>query len=302
MIEYLHFIAPPVVGGVVGYFTNDLAIRMLFRPLKPVYLFGHKLPMTPGMIPKNKERLAAGIGDMVSGKLMSSDVLAETLLSPEMLDKVRGKVTDFVAKQRQNNTPISMALAQLIGADTVTSVVDTVKSSVDQRIAEKMSDPSLSEFVTQSIMKSINEQLSSNKFVEFLGGFAVKALDVEGKVRNMVSNVLSGEAVELVKNMLHSETDKFLQKPVSSLFTQGDDKVNKIADAVVELYRKVVTDKLPEILKTINIKQVVHNRIINMDVLEMERMILDICDKELRAVVWLGAVLGSIIGCINIFI
>lgn len=302
MIEYLHFIAPPVVGGVVGYFTNDLAIRMLFRPLKPVYLFGHKLPMTPGMIPKNKERLAAGIGDMVSGKLMSSDVLAETLLSPEMLDKVRGKVTDFVAKQRQNNTPISMALAQLIGADTVTSVVDTVKSSVDQRIAEKMSDPSLSEFVTQSIMKSINEQLSSNKFVEFLGGFAVKALDVEGKVRNMVSNVLSGEAVELVKNMVHSETDKFLQKPVSSLFTQGDDKINKIADAVVELYRKVVTDKLPEILKTIDIKQVVHNRIINMDVLEMERMILDICDKELRAVVWLGAVLGSIIGCINIFI
>ena len=302
MIEYLHFIAPPVVGGVVGYFTNDLAIRMLFRPLKPVYLFGHKLPMTPGMIPKNKERLAAGIGDMVSGKLMSSDVLAETLLSPEMLDKVRGKVTDFVAKQRQNNTPISMALAQLIGADTVTSVVDTVKSSVDQRITEKMSDPSLSEFVTQSIMKSINAQLSSNKFVEFLGGFAVKALDVEGKVRNMVSNVLSGEAVELVKNMVHSETDKFLQKPVSSLFTQGDDKVNKIADAVVELYRKVVTDKLPEILKTIDIKQVVHNRIINMDVLEMERMILDICDKELRAVVWLGAVLGSIIGCINIFI
>lgn len=302
MIEYLHFIAPPVVGGVVGYFTNDLAIRMLFRPLKPVYLFGHKLPMTPGMIPKNKERLAAGIGDMVSGKLMSSDVLAETLLSPEMLDKVRGKVTDFVAKQRQNNTPISMALAQLIGADTVTSVVDTVKSSVDQRITEKMSDPSLSEFVTQSIMKSINEQLSSNKFVEFLGGFAVKALDVEGKVRNMVSNVLSGEAVELVKNMVHSETDKFLQKPVSSLFAQGDDKINKIADAVVELYRKVVTDKLPEILKTIDIKQVVHNRIINMDVLEMERMILDICDKELRAVVWLGAVLGSIIGCINIFI
>lgn len=302
MIEYLHFIAPPVVGGVVGYFTNDLAIRMLFRPLKPVYIFGHKLPMTPGMIPKNKERLAAGIGDMVSGKLMSSDVLAETLLSPEMLDKVRGKVTDFVAKQRQNNTPISMALAQLIGADTVTSVVDTVKSSVDQRITEKMSDPSLSEFVTQSIMKSINEQLSSNKFVEFLGGFAVKALDVEGKVRNMVSNVLSGEAVELVKNMVHSETDKFLQKPVSSLFAQGDDKINKIADAVVELYRKVVTDKLPEILKTIDIKQVVHNRIINMDVLEMERMILDICDKELRAVVWLGAVLGSIIGCINIFI
>ncbi|MCI5776983.1 MAG: DUF445 family protein [Bacteroidales bacterium] len=302
MIEYLHFIAPPVVGGVVGYFTNDLAIRMLFRPLKPVYIFGHKLPMTPGMIPKNKERLAAGIGDMVSGKLMSSDVLAETLLSPEMLDKVRGKVTDFVAKQRQNNTPISMALAQLIGADTVTSVVDTVKSSVDQRITEKMSDPSLSEFVTQSIMKSINEQLQSNFLYQIGGALLGCFVDVESKVRNMVSNVLSGEAVELVKNMVHSETDKFLQKPVSSLFTQGDDKVNKIADAVVELYRKVVTDKLPEILKTIDIKQVVHNRIINMDVLEMERMILDICDKELRAVVWLGAVLGSIIGCINIFI
>lgn len=301
MIEYLHFIAPPIVGGIVGYFTNDLAIRMLFRPLKPIYLFGHQLPMTPGMIPKNKERMAAGIAQMVSGKLMSSDVLSETLLSEDMLAKVRFKVSQFLAKQKENNTPIAQALSNFIGADTVTSLVNGVKSGIDEKITAKMTDPSLAEFVTDKITESIQAKVSQSTF-GFLGKIALNVFDVRGKVQGLVTDSLCGEAVELVKKMVHDEADNFLQKPVSSIFANGDDKAKKIEDAVVGLYRKIVTDKLPEILNAIDIKQIVTNRIIGMDVLEMERMILDICNRELRAVVWLGAVLGAIIGCINIFI
>lgn len=47
MLEFIHYAGPIVVGGVIGYGTNLVAIKMLFRPRDPHFLFGHKLPFTP---------------------------------------------------------------------------------------------------------------------------------------------------------------------------------------------------------------------------------------------------------------
>lgn len=300
MIEYLHYFTAPLVGGIVGYFTNDLAIRMLFRPIKPVYIFGHRLPMTPGMIPKNKERLAEGIALMVSGKLLSSDVLGETLLSDDMIARVRTRVADFVESQRTNETPLCEALAGIIGQESVDEMVGGINGGIDKRIAQKMADPALADLIADKIAESVERKLNSNFLLQL--GAAILVGDIRGKIHGMVVDVLQGEAVTMVQQMVHGEADKLLQKPVSSLISKDDAKLHKLEDAIVDLYRKVVTTKLPAILESVDIKAIVRNRVANMDVLEMERMILDICNKELRAVVWLGAVLGALIGCINIFI
>ncbi|MCI5208839.1 MAG: DUF445 family protein, partial [Candidatus Electrothrix sp. ATG2] len=39
---------PPLLGALIGYLTNKVAIRMLFRPLNPWYILGKRVPMTPG--------------------------------------------------------------------------------------------------------------------------------------------------------------------------------------------------------------------------------------------------------------
>jgi uncharacterized membrane protein YheB (UPF0754 family) len=80
------YVAPPVVGGVIGYFTNDIAIRMLFRPYRAVYLAGRQLPFTPGLIPRNQERLARRVSDTIMGSLLTPDELqklAQRLLQTE---------------------------------------------------------------------------------------------------------------------------------------------------------------------------------------------------------------------------
>ncbi len=61
MVSMLSFAVSSVMGGVIGYGTNELAIWMLFHPRTPRFLFGHQLPMTPGIIPKNKARIAEGM-------------------------------------------------------------------------------------------------------------------------------------------------------------------------------------------------------------------------------------------------
>ena len=75
----LGWVLPLVWGGVIGYLTNALAIRMLFRPLTRKYLFGIPVPLTPGIIPRRRGELARSIGRMVSRDLLSAETLRDRL-------------------------------------------------------------------------------------------------------------------------------------------------------------------------------------------------------------------------------
>jgi len=86
------YVGPPVVGGIIGYFTNDIAIKMLFRPYRAIYIGKRRLPFTPGLIPRNQERLAKRVSDTVMGSLLTPEELqnlARRLLQPE---RVQGAI------------------------------------------------------------------------------------------------------------------------------------------------------------------------------------------------------------------
>jgi uncharacterized membrane protein YheB (UPF0754 family) len=78
-----------VVGGIIGYFTNDIAIKMLFRPYQAIYIGKQRLPFTPGLIPRNQERLALKISNTIMGSLLTPTELqnlARRLLQPERVE------------------------------------------------------------------------------------------------------------------------------------------------------------------------------------------------------------------------
>jgi uncharacterized membrane protein YheB (UPF0754 family) len=84
----LLYISPPILGGLIGYYTNDIAIKMLFRPYKAVYIFGQKVPFTPGLIPSNQERLGQNIANAIMKSLLTPEEmqnLARRLLETERL-------------------------------------------------------------------------------------------------------------------------------------------------------------------------------------------------------------------------
>ena len=61
----MKFIMPILLGAVIGYITNWLAIKMLFRPHYEKKIFGLHIPFTLGLIPKEMNRIAKSIGETV---------------------------------------------------------------------------------------------------------------------------------------------------------------------------------------------------------------------------------------------
>lgn len=86
LVSIGRLVIPPVAGAIIGYFTNDLAIKMLFRPYKAIYIGKRRLPFTPGLIPRNQERLAKRVSDTIMGSLLTPTELqnlARRLLKTE---------------------------------------------------------------------------------------------------------------------------------------------------------------------------------------------------------------------------
>ena len=93
----LQWVVPPVVGAAIGWITNDIAIRMLFRPLREVRVLGVRLPFTPGIIPKERRSLAVSIGRMVSRELITEETLRRQVHEPRTLAALAGSVSSFTA-------------------------------------------------------------------------------------------------------------------------------------------------------------------------------------------------------------
>lgn len=325
MIE-LQYIAAPLLGGIIGYITNDIAIRMLFRPHTAKYVFGMRVPFTPGIIPKEKGRIAEAIGGVIANNLMNQEVLVKYLLSDEMIQKVRSSVVQFIEIQKTNDETVRQFLTHYLSDEEVKSIATGVNDNITQQLHNKLSDESIGKQVAHAAMDYVANKLNESGAQELLAGLggilggiggAAKLLfggNVVGKFLGMlrepaeqflaknINKMLRENGDAIISNMMGNETEKFLNKPIKELLKNKDEQLAKAVDAVESVYRTVITDHLPKILESIDISKIVRDRINEMDVNETEKLIFQVMDKELKAIVWLGALLGLLMGSINIFI
>ena len=101
------WILPPLVGAIIGYFTNWLAIKMLFRPYKTIRFAGIQLPFTPGLLPREKDKLAISLGETVSKELLTPEVITQRIRSPAIRQTImRAIKSAFTAFLNQNSEQI----------------------------------------------------------------------------------------------------------------------------------------------------------------------------------------------------
>jgi len=91
-MNILNTLTPPLLGAFIGWSTNYIAIRMLFRPLHPWRIFGIRVPMTPGVIPAKRHEFAVNIGRMVGTHLLTSADVAQALTEAAFKHELEGMI------------------------------------------------------------------------------------------------------------------------------------------------------------------------------------------------------------------
>ena len=320
------YVLAPVLGGIIGYITNDIAIRMLFRPHKAKYIMGVHIPFTPGIIPKEKGRIAEALGGVISENLMNKDVLERYLLSDDMVGKVRFAVEEFIETQKYNKETVKEFLCHYLSEEEMSAISQNVNESLTKQTYKKLADPSVGEKVAHIAIDQVAKKLSVDGAEELfaglggaIGGFGGVAAGLLGGnivarflgmlrepaerfLADNINNMLKNNGKEIVSNMIDGEVEEFLNKPVCKLLEGHDDQLKQAVNTVESIYRAIINDHLPKILNSIDISKIVRERINEMDVNETEKLIFQVMDKELQAIVWLGALLGLLMGSINCLI
>lgn len=324
-METTYFVAP-LLGGLIGYITNDIAIRMLFRPHKAKYLFGIHIPFTPGIIPKEKGRIAEAIGGVISENLMNNEVLEKYLLSDEMIGKVRSAVEEFISTQQRNQESVARFLGHYLSKDEIDSIAQNINQSITKQTYEKLADSSVGDKVAHIAIDHVAQKLTIDGAQELLSGIGGALGGLKGMAAGLfggnivakflgmlrepaehflaknINTMLRDNGEEIVSNMIGGEVDHFLDKPVCKLLEGHEEQLAQTVDTIESIYRSIITEHLPKILESIDISKIVRERINEMDVNETEKLIFQVMDKELKAIVWLGALLGLLMGCINCFV
>ena len=93
------FWLPPLAGALIGYGTNYLAIWMLFHPYRQVRTLGFALPFTPGLIPRERGKIAESIADSIEREFLSGKDLVELLKESALKRQVVRTVDEMVEEK-----------------------------------------------------------------------------------------------------------------------------------------------------------------------------------------------------------
>lgn len=171
-----------IVGAIIGYSTNVIAVKMLFRPLKP-----YKIPVINyelwGLIPKRRDDIAKNIGKAVGEELVDYDKLVDGMIRPEDKEEIKAYINsrvEYIINEKISFIPTMFRSMVLSGIgevlneeidkgmdDVIDKVKDKVKSRIDvgQMVEEKIGELDLVQ-LEELIMGLSKKEL---KHIENLG-------------------------------------------------------------------------------------------------------------------------------------
>ncbi|MDM0578244.1 DUF445 family protein [Clostridium perfringens] len=271
------YIIGALIGAVIGYITNWLAIKMLFRPREAKYIFGMKLPFTPGLIPKEKSRIANKVGETVGTHLLNSDSLSKALKD----DKIKSKFNE-VAKEKINqvinsNSTLEESLKNTLGENYYAlkgNMINNIAKTILESIQEEEFKNKLKFYIVDSIKERLNKNpekiidfINSNKFREVI----INTLEEE-KTRDIIGKALLKEVKTLEKEDLTIEEvipeniKPYIEEYVKS---QKDTLVNIIKnllrdDEVSYKIKSAINDNIPSIVSMFLSGDVIYGKLVSL--------------------------------------
>ncbi|MCL1994445.1 MAG: DUF445 family protein [Spirochaetes bacterium] len=325
MIEILRFAALPVIGAIIGYSTNVVAVKMLFRPLKEVRIFGIRLPFTPGILPRQRRHLAESIGAMVERELFTAEILRQRLDREEVREKIKLSISLFTEKM------LAAKPGELFSAKphSQIEVADNPKNFIHEKILHEVEDnyPAITSALlnflrTYDVRRQLEAKghvllskiiLKLNPFQQLFISATKYDVTLTQKMPEIIEDLLvSAEnmlADDSVKKELLDKADLALEQFLGrgdkslgeSLKLDADDK-QKLDEQIFAHLQSVMDEQIEKMLDSVNVKEMVRERIDSLDMLKVEKIILDVMANQFTWIHIFGGILGFLIGLFQLFL
>lgn len=256
LLPYTKYLIPPVVGAFIGYVTNRIAIKMLFRPLKAWKIGRLRVPMTPGVIPSKRLELATNMGEVVGDHLLTSEVIGKGLQQEVFQNHLYSLIQDRVEGVLQKDLgtlastiPQKFKVYFDIGTKTIRyqlkeqihtfihsqEFADTVDSAIDNRL-DVFLEQDVSTIITGAnrektyrfMEKNISRMFESDAMEQWVEDFVHQKVYSTLQQEKSLSDIIPASLQELFIAMIEKQVPALLAK-IALIVSEPDvrDKIVK---------------------------------------------------------------------------
>ena len=255
------YIVGALIGAIIGYFTNWLAIKMLFKPHTEKRIGGMKVPFTPGLIPKEKARIAKSVAESVGEHLINKESIGKTLNKPEVKEKIKSAIDDKAMQLLNKEGTLEERLKDIF-KDSYSEKEHIIEEKIYEKtisiLEDKERQDKLAVFATSFIKKKLEEE--PTLIIQCL-----EKVDLKKIVDKISTNVDSQSSTELIAESIDKmmdnleDSDKAIKDYVPS---RAFDAVEKMIYDNKEVIAKEICDTLksPEVSE--KIKSVILSKVL----------------------------------------
>ena len=262
-----------LIGALIGGTTNTIAIKMLFRPYEAKYLFGKRLPFTPGVIPLRRDEASTKLGEIITGHLLTPEVFKEKLNSPET-DKL---IMHFIDRQIETIETERLTpgyFLERLSAGLTDKIVDSFNEEIRSKVTEegtKLYDRNIDDIMPPDALNAVDSKVAhlaydiNEKLVQYISsdkGFSDIYTMVDeftenrGRLARSIKYVMTKESMtervqtELLKliqqekmidienRVIEDEYNKLKQSGLSELVTGSD--LDNILNSIIKVLQQKI--------------------------------------------------------------
>jgi uncharacterized membrane protein YheB (UPF0754 family) len=170
----LRFALLVLIGGLIGWITNKVAIKMLFRPINPIKILGITFQ---GVFPRRKNQMAISLADTIEKELLSKEVIMDQLLGEEKLDAIKEKLKETIIDKLVEAMPSIVGM--FVGGDVrgfVTKYIDKNGDEIFEQMVDEFRTIGIENLDIREIVKNRIEELDFVEFEKIIFGLMNKEL------------------------------------------------------------------------------------------------------------------------------
>lgn len=298
-MNFLNIISGPLIGGIIGYFTNYIAIKMLFRPINPVKIGKLTLPFTPGIVPKRKDSLAETLGDAIVTKFFTYDDLEVIFLSDYMKNAVVDSIVELLYSTSDENSLANMT-KNIKNTDAMNQMMTKIKSEMCIRIQAGFLKTNIEDIIVKESKHMVRKNFQGTMVSKLLNEDFIATLSEP--LSEQIKEYVLKHGRKIILPMLEDEFNELFKHPVGSIIEEMELDESITREIICDIYAEFMKERTRSIVEHIDVSGIIKQKVIDMSPLEIEELTLSVVKRELHAVVMLGAIIGVVIGIVNIFI
>jgi uncharacterized membrane protein YheB (UPF0754 family) len=266
-LQLLIKLSPLVIATLHGYGAAWLAVKMLFRPRHPIYIFGWQLPLTPGMLPKEREHFIEALSSVIAERLLDIETIADELMKLNL----HQEITTLAQREYLHHTQSESTIRVI--AEHLRERLYHLRDSVEARWE-----------ITRALRKIIEQEMEQR--FSLLRRLATSYFLDDEALYRIVGDSINKLAEQIADSL-------YVRTTISQAMAQVPEKLLSGGSMV---QASSISSFVMTLSQRLDFRSILIHRLTALSNEDIEQLVMDTAGREIRAIVWFGAGIGFVVG------